>query len=102
MWRPNWSVDREVPRRLDEHPGEILVELLKERDLKQTDLCRATGYSPKHINQIIQGKVGITPEFALCLEESLDNPSAEFWCRAQCDYDLWILRSNTMEEADYD
>jgi addiction module HigA family antidote len=84
-WRPDYSV----------HPGEVLRELLGDLGLRQTDLVRATGFSAKHINQVIQGHARIGPEFALSLEESLEGPSAEFWLTMQTNHDLHELRART-------
>lgn len=84
-WHPDWVVI----------PGETLDEELKERDIPQANLARATGYSAKQINLIVKGKARISPEFALALEESLGGPSAEFWCNLQAQHDLAVLRRNT-------
>jgi addiction module HigA family antidote len=42
----------------------------------------------KKINEIVNGKRGISPEFALGLEEAI-GASAEMWVRMQAEYDLW-------------
>jgi addiction module HigA family antidote len=78
-------------------PGESLRETLEERGLRQSDLVRATGFTAKHVNQVIQGHAALTPNFALTLEESLGKPRAEFWCALQTQYDLAILRAATLE-----
>jgi addiction module HigA family antidote len=73
------------------HPGEILQEALDERGMSQRYLAFATGYTQKHINQIVKGHTRITVEAALRLERELDI-SARFWLHAQADYDLDIAR----------
>ncbi len=85
-WRPDWRV----------HPGEILLDELRERQMRQVTLARLTGLSTKHINQIIKGHVGITPEVALRLEVAL-GASAETWCNLQQAYDLHLLRSRRFD-----
>ena len=65
------------------HPGEVLAEELAERGLLQADLCRATGYTAKHVNQVIKWKAAIGPAFAVALERALDGPSAQFWLNMQ-------------------
>jgi HTH-type transcriptional regulator/antitoxin HigA len=51
-------------------PGDTLSEVLDDLGMTQTELARRTGLSTKHINQIIRGQVGITPETALLLEKA--------------------------------
>ena len=72
-------------------PGDTLLDLLKERGIKQSTLARATGLSTKHINQIIKGKARIGVKTALLLERELQTP-ARFWLHRQANYDLAIAR----------
>jgi addiction module HigA family antidote len=44
------------------------------------------------VNEIVNGKRGVSPEFALVLERELGT-SAEMWVRMQADYDLWAVRN---------
>ena len=74
------------------HPGKVLSEVyMKEMDLNQTDLALLCGCSPRKINEIVNGKRGISPSFALVLEEVLGT-TAEMWVRIQAEYDLWVAR----------
>lgn len=73
------------------HPGEVLREALAERDMSQSYLAFATGYTQKHINQIVKGHVRITAEAALRLEAELDI-SARFWMHLQADHDLDVAQ----------
>lgn len=74
------------------HPGVVLNEVyMKEMNLNQTQLGRKCGCSPRKINEIINGKRGISPEFALILEKVLGT-TAEMWVRIQAEYDLWLAR----------
>lgn len=41
-----------------------LWQLLDQTNTTQVELAQKTGFSVKHINQMLQGKVGITPENA--------------------------------------
>lgn len=76
-------------------PGETLREALEERGMSQGYLAFATGYTPKHINQIVQGHARITVETALRFERELDI-SARFWLHRQVDYDLDVARGLTV------
>jgi HTH-type transcriptional regulator/antitoxin HigA len=72
-------------------PGDTLRELLAERELSQAALARATGYTVKHVNFVIQGRARITAEFAVALEAALGT-SAAFWMNLQAGYDVDIAR----------
>lgn len=66
----------------DQTPAELLREVLQQKGLKQVDLCRRTGLSAKHVNQIAQGNVGISPDLALLFERATDVPAAR-WMAAE-------------------
>ena len=74
------------------HPGKVLAEVyMAEMDLNQTALANHCGCSPRKINEIVNGKRGISPMFAIVLESVLGT-SAEMWVRMQAEYDLWEAR----------
>ena len=74
------------------HPGEILSGLyLAGRGINQTELARMLGCTHAKVNQIINGKRGITPEFAIQLERALGT-SAEMWVNLQATWDLYQAR----------
>jgi addiction module HigA family antidote len=74
------------------HPGQVLEDAyMNEMGLNQTDLARLCECSPRKINEIVNGKRGISPSFALVLEKVLKT-SAEMWVRMQAEYDLWEAR----------
>ena len=71
------------------HPGRVLAEIyMKEMALNQTSLAKQCGCAPRKINEIVNGKRGISPSFAITLESVLGT-SAEMWVRMQAEYDLW-------------
>ena len=75
------------------HPGIVLREVyMAEMGLNQTQLAKTCGCSHRKINEIINGKRGISPQFAIVLEAVLGT-SAEMWARMQAEYDLWEARS---------
>ena len=59
--------------------------------LNQTDLAKRCGCSPRKINEIVNGKRGVSPAFAIGLETVLGT-SAAMWVRMQAEYDLWAAR----------
>jgi addiction module HigA family antidote len=74
------------------HPGQVLSEIyMSEMNLNQSDLARRCGCSPRKINEIVNGKRGISADFAITLEGVLGT-SAEMWVRMQAEYDLWEAR----------
>ncbi|MCB0309388.1 MAG: HigA family addiction module antidote protein [Bdellovibrionales bacterium] len=74
------------------HPGVVLNEIyMSELSLSQSELARQCRCSARKINEIVNGKRGISPEFAIILENVLGT-TAEMWVRMQAEYDLWQAR----------
>ena len=78
-----------IPKnRAPSHPGEILKEeFLEPMDLKQRALSEKMNVSEQRINELVNGKRGITPETAILLSRVLGT-SAEFWMNLQTAFDL--------------
>jgi addiction module HigA family antidote len=71
------------------HPGEMLLEeFLKPLHLTQVELADLLEISFQRVNQIVNGKRGITPDTALRLARLLGT-SPELWLGLQQDWDLW-------------
>jgi HTH-type transcriptional regulator/antitoxin HigA len=68
------------------HPGETLLDILEERGMSQAELADRTGRPKKIVNEIIKGKLGISPETAIQLERALGVPAA-FWSKRQQQHD---------------
>lgn len=76
------------------HPGKIIKELcLEPLGLSVTKAAEALGVTRKNLSQIINGKVGISPEMALRLSIAFDT-TPESWLEQQIQYDLWKLRKH--------
>jgi antitoxin HigA-1 len=74
------------------HPGKVLSEVyMSQLELNQTGLAKLCDCSSRKINEIVNGKRGISPSFAIVLESVLGT-SAEMWVRMQAEYDLWEAR----------
>jgi antitoxin HigA-1 len=74
------------------HPGQVLEEIyMAEMNLNQSQLAEKCRCSPRKINEIVNGKRSISPEFAIMLEKVLGT-TAEMWVRMQAEYDLWRAR----------
>ena len=71
------------------HPGEMLLEeFLKPLNISQSTLARHLGWPYARLNEIINGKRGVTAASALDLGEALMT-GPEFWLNLQRDWDLW-------------
>jgi len=74
------------------HPGEILLEdYLKPLNISQYALAKAISVPPRRINEIVQGKRGITADTALRLGRYFGvNPQS--WMNLQAHYDLEVAQ----------
>lgn len=74
------------------HPGKVLLNIyMDELNMTQADLAYKCKCHSSKINEIINGKRGVSPAFAIVLEEVLGT-TAEMWVRMQAEYDLWKAR----------
>lgn len=83
-------VQRRLPsERPPTHPGEMLLEeILKPLDITQSAFAIRLGVSFPRLNEIVNGKRGVTPDTALRLAQ-VTGMSADFWLGLQQDWDLW-------------
>lgn len=81
------------------HPGETLKEVLEEKQMSQEELAIRTGFSPKHVSEVVNGKKGISPSFARSLEYVFGIPTS-FWINLQGIYDKEMLEYKEQEEID--
>jgi addiction module HigA family antidote len=63
-------------------------EFLKPLGMTQTALAERIHVSYPRVNEIVNGKRGITPDTALRLSK-LFGTTAEFWLNGQRNWDLW-------------
>ena len=78
-----------APRKLDPiHPGEILAEeFLTPLEISQYRLAKDISVPARRINEIVQGKRGITADTALRLSKALGTTAA-FWMNLQSRFDI--------------
>jgi addiction module HigA family antidote len=80
--------------RIPTHPGEMLLEeFLNPMDITQRDLADNIHVPYQRINEIVNGRRGITPSTALRLAKFFDM-SADFWMNLQLRWDLYFARQN--------
>ena len=78
--------------RIPTHPGEMLLEeFLNPMSLTQRELANAIRVPYQRINEIINGKRGITPATALRLARYFGNTEG-FWMNLQLRWDLYHAR----------
>lgn len=75
------------------HPGEMLLDELKARGMSQRKFADLVGGSYSVVNEIVNGKRGISTEMALKIEAALDTP-ASVWCNLQTAYNMQKARSD--------
>ena len=82
--------ERRLPtHRPPTHPGEMLMEeFINPLNLSQTAFAARMGISYPRLNEIVQGKRGVSVDTALRLARVLGMP-AEFWLGLQQDWDVW-------------
>lgn len=76
------------------HPGAILDQVLKEREMSQKDLSDAIGKSTPVINDIIKRRRSISPEIAYMLEAIFEDIPAIEWLSYQSQYDLAMIQTD--------
>ena len=74
------------------HAGEMLLEeFLKPMGITQRELANAINVPYQRVNEIINGKRGITPSTALRLAKFF-GVSADFWMNIQLRWDLYFAK----------
>lgn len=74
------------------HPGKILLEeFIKPLGISQNAFSQHVGWTYARLNEIVNGKRGITPETALILADALGT-TPDVWLNLQKNYDLWIAQ----------
>lgn len=83
---PDWAIS----------PGEMLTNILEQRNIRQAELAERTGLTSKHVNQIVKDKAGISGDVAVLLERALDIPT-QFWTRLDADWEAHQGKVRAME-----
>lgn len=74
------------------HPGEMLLEeFLKPMNLNQRELADAIHVPYQRVNEIVNGRRGITPSTALRMSKFFGT-SAGFWMNLQLRWDLYFAQ----------
>ena len=85
-------------KRKPTHPGEMLLEeFLRPLGLTQQSFAKHMGWTYAKVNEIINGKRGVSPEVALSLADAFSN-TPQFWMNLQTQYDLWVATQDHKEK----
>src|SRR5437899_10486632 len=83
-----------MPMKNPAHPGRIVRNAcLQPLGLSVTEGAKVLGVSRQALNNIVNGKSGISPEMAIRLTKAFGS-TPETWLRMQIAYDLAAARKN--------
>ncbi|HUG40144.1 MAG TPA: HigA family addiction module antitoxin [Longimicrobiales bacterium] len=83
------------------HPGEVLLEeFLVPLGITQTELAERIGISFRRVNELVNGKRGVTPDTALRLGRFFAT-TPDLWLNLQHAWDVWhVLNGRAGEEIE--
>lgn len=79
------------------HPGEVILDILEDIEISQTQFAKMLGVSRRTVNQIIRGHRPVTVDMAIRIGKALGN-SPESWLNLQQKVDLWDALQKYEEE----
>ncbi len=80
------------------HPGEMLIEeFLAPMDLTQRDLAEGIHVPYQRVNELVNGRRGITPSTALRLAKFF-GMSPDFWMNLQQRWDLYHAHASEADD----
>ena len=80
-----------------EHPGKLIADYLTKNEITQTEFARQLGCAHAKVNEVINGKRSVSPDFALDLER-VTKTEAKDWVINQALYDLWKAQEKRKEQ----
>jgi addiction module HigA family antidote len=83
-----------MPMKNPVHPGRIVrLDCLEPLELSVTEGAKVLGVTRQALNNVVNGKSGISPEMAIRLSKAFGS-TAETWLRMQLAYDLAQARKD--------
>jgi antitoxin HigA-1 len=83
------------------HPGRIVrQDYVEPLGLTITEAAKALGVTRQTLNNLVNGKAGISTEMAVRLSKAFGS-SPEMWLRLQINYDLAQLRQDDIDVRRY-
>src|SRR5688500_14425455 len=77
-------------------PGDTISDLLEERGWSQAELAERTGFTRKHVNDLVQGRATISAATASKLSMTLGAP-VQFWLTREAQYRAAIERRHQID-----
>jgi antitoxin HigA-1 len=97
IWIKEKIMVRIPTNRTPTHPGEMLLEeFLNPMGLTQRELADAIHVPYQRVNDIVNGRRGITPSTALRLAKYF-NTSADFWMNVQLRWDMYFAQQDELK-----
>lgn len=86
-----------MPMKNPPHPGRIVrQDCIEPLGLTITEAAKALGVTRQALNNLVNGKSGISPEMAVRLSKAFGG-SPEMWLRLQVNYDLAQLHQDQID-----
>lgn len=90
-----------MPMKNPPHPGRIVrQDCIEPLGLTITGAAKALGISRQALNNLVNGKAGISPEMAVRISKAFGG-SPEMWLRLQANYDLARVRHDEIDVKRY-
>lgn len=90
-----------MPMKNPPHPGRVIrQDCIEPLGLTITAAAKALGVTRQALNNVVNGKAGISPEMAVRLSKAFGG-SAEMWARLQSNFDLAQVRSEDIDVKRY-
>ena len=81
------------------HPGDILVEMLEENELNQSELARRLKMDPSKINEICKRRRGVSAEMAAMLGKVF-RISPSIWLNLQKNWELSQVDDSRLKDIE--
>lgn len=90
-----------MPMKNPPHPGRIVrQDCIEPLELTITAAAKALGITRQALNNLVNGKAGISPEMAVRISKAFGG-SPEMWLRLQANYDLARVRQDEIDVKRY-
>ncbi len=90
-----------MPMKNPPHPGRIVrQDCIEPLELTITGAAKALGITRQALNNVVNGKAGISPEMAVRIAKAFGG-SPEMWLRLQANYDLAKVRQEEIDIKRY-
>lgn len=90
-----------MPMKNPPHPGRIVrQDCVEPLGLTITEAAKALGVTRQALNNLVNGKAGISPEMAVRISKAFGG-GAEMWLRLQANYYLARVRQDQIEVKRY-